>query len=145
MIVVQFSYNFCTILTTFFYDQPLDLFSYNWALSIQLLILKKVVRVVRKLYENCARNITLKEKDTNMIKSQPFNLKIMVSRRSWCALLQLKERHTERVTRVVMEFTLSKLKLNDYAYKWHHWGWWHAYHNIPINNEHKGLFDDVWL
>jgi hypothetical protein len=46
------------------------------------LILKKVVRVVRKLYENCARNITLKEKDTNMIKSQPFNLKIMVSRRS---------------------------------------------------------------
>jgi hypothetical protein len=40
----------------------LDLFFYIWALNIQWLILKKVVRFVQKLYEICARNITKKEK-----------------------------------------------------------------------------------
>jgi len=41
MIFVQFLYIF------FFYDQPLDLFSYMWVLSIQWLILKKkIVRLV---------------------------------------------------------------------------------------------------
>jgi hypothetical protein len=55
---------YCTILTPlfynsnyfFFYDQPLDLFSYIWALNIQWLILKK-----KKLLELCksfVRNIT---------------------------------------------------------------------------------------
>jgi hypothetical protein len=67
MIVVQLSYksNIFFFFSVFFFfnDQPLDLFFYIWALNIQWLILKKVVRFVQKLYEICARNITKKEKN----------------------------------------------------------------------------------
>jgi hypothetical protein len=42
--------------------KPLDLFSYMWALNIQWLILKKIVRIAQKLYQICARNITKKKK-----------------------------------------------------------------------------------
>jgi hypothetical protein len=50
MFLAQLLHNFYTILTTFYYDQPLDLFSYIWAMNIQWLILKKIkfVRVVQE-------------------------------------------------------------------------------------------------
>lgn len=46
----------------FFNGQQLNLLSYIWAINIQLLIFKKVVRIIQKLYKSYAKNITLKKK-----------------------------------------------------------------------------------
>jgi hypothetical protein len=78
---VQLSYssnNFFFFSFFFYYGQPLNLISYIWAINIQLLIFKKVIRVIQKLYESYARNITLKKIYIYM-PTRPYKLTIWYS------------------------------------------------------------------